>query len=132
MAVVHDRDKLCSSCSLVPPVKDFIFGYDEMWGSFQQFKSSALNGCPLCSYLYNAGRVGWDSCEKSADLNPGPPFSLKWNGQLPLRPPLVNEDHNMIMEHAYEFLHGVQYSIFVDPGKNHCETRTSLLPGVDD
>ncbi|KAJ5639421.1 HET domain protein [Penicillium longicatenatum] len=111
---LRDADDL-EDQRLVPPVKDFIFGYDEMWGSFQQFKSSALNGCPLCSYLYNAGRVGWDSCEKSADLNPGPPFSLKWNGQLPLRPPLVNEDHNIIMEHAYEFLHGVQYSIFVDP-----------------
>ncbi|KAJ5998761.1 HET domain protein [Penicillium sp. IBT 35674x] len=114
MAVIQDRDKLCSPCSRIPPIKDIIFGSEEMWGSFQEFKSSALNGCPLCSYLYNEKRKEWDSLEVEKNLYPGEPISLQWNGPLPLRPTPVNEEQDLIIECTWGTQYSVVYSIFVD------------------
>lgn len=113
MAVIHDRDKLCSPCSNLPPIKDIIWGTHPMWGSFQEFKSSALKGCPLCSYLYNEKQRDWNSLASQKNLDPGPPISMRWNGHLPVRPPPVNETQNIELECAESTVH---YSIFVDQG----------------
>ncbi|KAJ5918102.1 HET domain protein [Penicillium verhagenii] len=131
MAVMQDRDKLCPSCINIPPIKEIVSGYDENWSSFQQFKSSALNGCPLCSYLYSgSARFAWDTLEASEKLDPGPPFSLKWNGHIPLVPTQMNADPNMLMEHTHGFEHPVLYSIFVSPAIDHNPTSDQVFAKI--
>lgn len=110
MAVVQDRDKLCSSCKQIPPIKEIIGGSFPIWANFQEFKASALNGCPFCSFLYKAAK--WAKFDTSR-LHPGLPLSLIWNGAPPwMRSP--DETPNIRME-ADSF--GENMSIFVDPGK---------------